>query len=62
VLGQNVKTVFRTWVVLFGLVGAQMGWVLRPFSGEPSSGCAGFRVRESSFFEAGFRALHGLFG
>jgi hypothetical protein len=32
IMARNVKTVFRCWVVLFGLVGAQMSWVLRPFS------------------------------
>src|SRR5215218_649912 len=32
---QSVKNVFRIWVIVFGLVGAQMGWVLRPFVGHP---------------------------
>ncbi len=36
VLSRHVKTVFSCWVVVFGLVGAQMGWVLRPFIGSPS--------------------------
>ncbi len=31
----DVRVGFRCWVVLFGLVGAQMGWVLRPFIGDP---------------------------
>ena len=35
VLGRHVRLVFRCWVVVFGLVGAQMGWVLRPFIGDP---------------------------
>ena len=31
VFGRQVKAVFCCWMVIFGLVGAQMGWVLRPF-------------------------------
>jgi hypothetical protein len=57
VLGPSVKTVFRCWVVLFGLVGAQMGWVLRPFIGRPGLPFQWFRVRESNFFEAVWQAL-----
>lgn len=60
VLGPNVKTVFRCWVVLFGLVGAQMSWVLRPFIGYPGLPFVGFRGRESNFFEAVWRAITSL--
>jgi hypothetical protein len=52
VLGDHVRTVFYCWVVLFGLVGAQMGWVLRPFIGDPDKPFTWFRPRESNFFEA----------
>jgi hypothetical protein len=61
VLGRHVKLVFRCWVVLFGLVGAQMAWVLRPFFGSPGRPFAWFRPRESNFFEAVLRALIDLF-
>jgi hypothetical protein len=61
VLGRNVKTVFRLWVVLFGLVGAQMGWVLRPFLGKPGLPFVWFRGRESNFFEAVWSAFVSLF-
>lgn len=61
VLGRHVKTVFRCWVVLFGLVGAQMGWVLRPFIGEPGSPFVWIRGRESSFFQAVLHHLASLF-
>jgi hypothetical protein len=60
VLGRHVRTVFRCWVVLFGLVGAQMGWVLRPFIGDPNRPFAWFRPRESNFFEAVYHALLSL--
>ena len=48
---RNVRTVFRIWVLVFGLVGAQMGWVLRPFIGDPSKPFTFFRERESNFFQ-----------
>jgi hypothetical protein len=61
VFARHVKTVFRSWVVIFGLVGAQMGWVLRPFVGNPDQRFQWFRVRESSFFEGVWSALLRLF-
>jgi hypothetical protein len=60
VLGRHVRTIFRCWVVLFGLVGAQMGWVLRPFIGDPGRPFTWFRPRDSNFFEAIFHALKDL--
>lgn len=57
----HVRTVFRCWVALFALVGAQMGWVLRPFIGDPSRPFAWFRVRESNIFEAIAGAVRSLF-
>ena len=36
VLGPHVKGVFRIWIIVFGLVGAQMAWILRPFIGQPN--------------------------
>ncbi len=53
----KVRMVFRIWIVVFGLVGAQMGWVLRPFVGDPNLPFRWLRPRESSFFEAVGRAL-----
>ncbi|MDG3006355.1 hypothetical protein [Paludisphaera mucosa] len=60
-LGRHVKTIFRIWLLLFGLVGAQMGWVLRPFIGNPDVPFTWFRARQSNFFEAVLQALHSLF-
>src|SRR5207302_1107134 len=39
-------------VLMFALVGAQMGWVLRPFVGAPDAPVAFFRAREGNFFQA----------
>lgn len=57
VLGRNVKKVFICWVVVFGLVGAQMSWVLRPFIGSPDRPFEWFRYRQSNFFEAVWHAV-----
>jgi len=62
VLRRHVKLVFRCWVVVFALVGAQMGWVLRPFVGSPHEPFAWFRSRDSNFFEAVIRTLQNLLG
>ena len=61
VLGRHERVVFRCWVVVFGIVGAQMGWVLRPFIGSPDLPFAWFRPRESNVFEAILGALGNLF-
>jgi hypothetical protein len=60
-LGGHVKTVFRCWMIVFGLVGAQMGWVLRPFIGNPDEPFTWFRPRQSNFFEAIWHAMVNLF-
>jgi hypothetical protein len=57
----NVRAVFRVWVVVFALVGAQMAWILRPFIGDPEQPFQWFRPVTSSFFEAVWRAFQGLF-
>jgi hypothetical protein len=61
ILGRHEKAVFGCWLVVFGLVGAQMGWILRPFIGDPNIPFQWFRERESNFFEAVFQALQNLF-
>lgn len=60
-LGPHVRLVFRCWVVVFALVGAQMSWVLRPFIGDPSRQFEWFRVRESNFFQAVWLTIVQLF-
>lgn len=62
VLGRHTKAVFRCWMILFGLVGAQMGWVLRPFIGSPDTPFTWFRERKGNFFESVWHALQSLFG
>ena len=48
----TVKAIFRIWIVIFALVGAQMSWVLRPFVGSYGDGeFVWFRERGGNFFE-----------
>jgi hypothetical protein len=61
VLGSHVKVVFRCWIILFGLVGAQMGWVLRPFIGDPNIPFVWIRGRDSNFFQGVWQALVSVF-
>ena len=56
-----VAMVFRCWVLIFALVGAQMSWVLRPFIGNPALPFEWFRPRSSNFFEAVFHTIQSLF-
>jgi hypothetical protein len=60
-LGHHVKTVFRLWILVYGAVGAQMGWILRPFVGDPNRDFTWFRERESNFFEAVVQTVRSLF-
>jgi hypothetical protein len=54
--------VFQVWVVLYALVGAQMGWILRPFIGAPELPFVWFRGREANVFMDVIRALGELLG
>ena len=62
VLGSNVKLIFRIWIIVFALVGAQMSWVLRPFIGNPAQPFSLFRPKGSNFFEAVFGVIRNLLG
>ncbi len=56
------RRVFTFWTLVYGVVGAQMGWVLRPFIGSPELPFVLFRAdRESNVFSAFFRSLGSLF-
>jgi hypothetical protein len=56
------STTFMVWVVIYALVGAQMGWILRPFVGAPNLPFELFRNREANFFVDVFRTLGELLG
>ncbi len=61
ILGKHVKAVVTCWVLVFGFVGAQMSWVLRPFIGAPGDPFQIFRPRGSNFFEAVFHIIKVFF-
>lgn len=45
------------WLVLYGLVGSQLGWTLRPFFGAPGEPFQLFRPIESNFYAQVLRSL-----
>jgi len=60
---QGVKirtTILRFWLVLYGFVGSQLGWTLRPFFGYPGQ-FELFRPREGSFFTGVWNSFIQLF-
>jgi hypothetical protein len=50
--GTRARVIFQAWVLGFGIVGAQMAWVLRPFIGRPGQAFTWFRPQSSNFFQA----------
>src|SRR3989338_7939071 len=54
-------TILRIWILIYGFVGAQMSWILRPFVGNPES-FALFRKIQSNFFEAVWNMAKGFVG
>lgn len=60
-VGGAAKDVFRLWTLIYAVVGAQMGWILRPFIGDPHRPFQLFRERQGNFFIAVLEALESLF-
>lgn len=56
------RSIFRIWLLIYALVGAQMGWILRPFIGNPGQPFQFFRARQGNFFQAVVAHLGNLFG
>lgn len=60
---QSVKVrtnILRFWLVLYGFVGSQLGWTLRPFFGS-SGQFELFQPREGNFFSGVFNSIINLF-
>ncbi len=53
------KNILKFWLGLYGFVGTQLGWTLRPFFGTGST-FEVFRPREGSFFTAVWETFHRL--
>src|SRR6266545_3290322 len=46
----NSMSLLYIWILLFGFVGTQLGWTLRPFFGSPGEPFALFRHIEGTFY------------
>lgn len=56
------NTIFYIWIVIYSLVGMQMGWLLRPFVGRPDAPFEWFRARQGNFFQGLFDNLQRMIG
>ncbi|MGW1056864.1 hypothetical protein [Micromonospora rubida] len=54
-------TLLYVWILLFGFVGTQLAWTLRPFFGSPGEGFALFRSIEGNFYAEIIRTIGHLF-
>jgi hypothetical protein len=51
------SNILRLWLILYGFVGSQLGWTLRPFFGTPTDQFQWFRPREGNFLTGVWNAL-----
>jgi hypothetical protein len=58
----TARLTFHVWVIIYALVGAQMGWILRPFIGSPDIPFQWFRHREANIFIDIVQTIGKLFG
>jgi hypothetical protein len=54
-------TLLYVWILLFGFVGTQLAWTLRPFFGSPDSPYSLFRDIEGNFYAAILKTIGNLF-
>jgi hypothetical protein len=54
-------TLLYLWLGLYGFVGTQLGWTLRPFFGDPDRAFTIFRAIEGNFYLGVLEAFVGLF-
>jgi hypothetical protein len=55
-------TLAYIWILLFGFVGTQLAWTLRPFFGDPDSPFALFREISGTFYSDILHTIGTLFG
>jgi hypothetical protein len=55
-------TLLYIWIALFGFVGTQLAWTLRPFFGSPTEKFEVFRNIDGTFYEDIFRTIGHLVG
>ncbi|MEV8504239.1 hypothetical protein AB0368_05310 [Actinoplanes sp. NPDC051475] len=54
-------TLLYVWILLFGFVGTQLAWTLRPFFGSPGMKFSLYREIDGNFYAEIFRTLSHLF-
>jgi hypothetical protein len=54
-------TLLYIWILLFGFVGTQLGWTLRPFFGSPGEKFELFRNIDGTFYGDIFSTIGRLF-
>jgi hypothetical protein len=54
-------TLLYIWILLFGFVGTQLAWTLRPFFGSPGQEFALFRSIEGNFYAEILKTIADLF-
>ncbi|MDJ0717827.1 MAG: actin-binding WH2 domain-containing protein [Prochloraceae cyanobacterium] len=59
---EKSRIILKSWLVLYGFVGSQLGWTLRPFFGSPGKSFELFRDIESNFYIQIVKMFFGLFG
>jgi hypothetical protein len=60
-LDPRPRAILVLWFAIYGLVGAQMAWILRPFVGAPNLEFTFFRERGGNFVQAIAQALADFF-
>lgn len=58
---EQARRLMGVWCCVYGVVGAQMGWLLRPFLGSPDAPFEWFRQRDGNFLVAVLRTIGKLF-
>ncbi|OFX15163.1 MAG: hypothetical protein A2Z18_05695 [Armatimonadetes bacterium RBG_16_58_9] len=58
----STSTIMNWWLITYGIVGAQMAWLMRPFIGSPSVPFSLFRARESNIYIAILTSIGKLLG
>ena len=61
-LSKNRHKLIRAWLLLYGFVGSQLGWTLRPFFGTHGQPFALFREIESNFYVEVLRLISNFLG
>ncbi|MCC7064085.1 MAG: hypothetical protein IT456_14845 [Planctomycetes bacterium] len=58
---EQARRLMGVWCCVYGVVGAQMGWLLRPFLGSPDAPFEWFRQRDGNFLVAVLSTIGKLF-